>query len=66
MRPRRCNCQHKRPALSKVCITISVENVDYSELMRIQRSEISPAKQRGRFVVMNHIGFVAGLAVGFW
>lgn len=29
-------------------------------------SEISPAKQRGRFVVMNHVGFVAGLALGFW
>ncbi|RKU41825.1 hypothetical protein DL546_004274 [Coniochaeta pulveracea] len=32
----------------------------------LYQSEISPAKQRGRFVVMNHIGFVAGLAAGFW
>ncbi|KAK3937420.1 general substrate transporter [Diplogelasinospora grovesii] len=32
----------------------------------LYQSEIAPAKQRGRFVVMNHIGFVAGLAVGFW
>ncbi|KAM7186636.1 putative quinate permease [Rhypophila sp. PSN 637] len=32
----------------------------------LYQSEISPAKQRGRFVVMNHIGFVAGLASGFW
>ncbi|KAI9683923.1 MAG: hypothetical protein M1829_004258 [Trizodia sp. TS-e1964] len=30
------------------------------------QSEISPAKIRGRFVVMNHIGLVAGLAVAFW
>jgi hypothetical protein len=34
--------------------------------MRSISSEIAPARQRGRFVVMNHIGFVAGLAVGFW
>ncbi|KAK0615743.1 general substrate transporter [Bombardia bombarda] len=32
----------------------------------LYQSEIAPAKQRGRFVVMNHIGFVAGLATGFW
>ena len=30
------------------------------------RSEIAPASQRGKFVVMNHIGFVVGLATGFW
>jgi len=29
-------------------------------------SEISPAKQRGRYVVMNHIGLVTGLAIAFW
>ncbi|KAK3682083.1 general substrate transporter [Podospora appendiculata] len=32
----------------------------------LYQSEIAPAKQRGRFVVMNHIGFVFGLAMGFW
>lgn len=32
----------------------------------LYQSEIAPAKQRGRFVVMNHIGMVAGLATGFW
>ena len=32
----------------------------------LYQSEISPAKKRGKFVVMNHIGFVAGLASGFW
>ncbi|CAK7218261.1 hypothetical protein SBRCBS47491_003450 [Sporothrix bragantina] len=32
----------------------------------LYQSEIAPARQRGRFVVMNHIGMVAGLAVGFW
>ncbi|KAK4187063.1 general substrate transporter [Podospora australis] len=32
----------------------------------LYQSEISPPKQRGRFVVMNHIGFIAGLASGFW
>lgn len=29
-------------------------------------SEVSPAKERGKFVAMNHIGFVVGLAVGLW
>lgn len=29
-------------------------------------SEISPAKERGKFVAMNHVGFVVGLAVGLW
>jgi MFS family permease len=32
----------------------------------LYQSEVAPARQRGRFVVMNHIGMVAGLAVGFW
>ncbi|OIW24738.1 general substrate transporter [Coniochaeta ligniaria NRRL 30616] len=32
----------------------------------LYQSEIAPAKQRGRFVVLNHVGFVAGLAAGFW
>jgi len=30
------------------------------------RSEVAPPKHRGRFVVMNHVGFVVGLASGFW
>ncbi|KAK6206606.1 hypothetical protein LQW54_007558 [Pestalotiopsis sp. IQ-011] len=29
-------------------------------------SEVAPAAQRGRYVVLNHVGFVAGLAAGFW
>ncbi|RDL41652.1 MFS general substrate transporter [Venustampulla echinocandica] len=32
----------------------------------LYQSEIAPAKQRGRYVVMNHVGLVAGLAVAFW
>ncbi|SPO05550.1 related to ASD-3 ascus development protein 3 [Cephalotrichum gorgonifer] len=32
----------------------------------LYQSEISPAKERGRFVAMNHVGFVVGLAVGLW
>ncbi|KAF2799786.1 general substrate transporter [Melanomma pulvis-pyrius CBS 109.77] len=32
----------------------------------LYQSEISPAKHRGRYVVINHIGLVAGLAVAFW
>ncbi|CAK7565225.1 MAG: hypothetical protein SEPTF4163_003137 [Sporothrix epigloea] len=32
----------------------------------LYQSEVSPARQRGRYVVMNHVGMVAGLALGFW
>ncbi|KIW06154.1 uncharacterized protein PV09_03316 [Verruconis gallopava] len=32
----------------------------------LYQSEIAPPKQRGKLVVMNHIGLVAGLAVAFW
>ncbi|KAL2178210.1 general substrate transporter [Thermothelomyces heterothallicus CBS 202.75] len=32
----------------------------------LYQSEISPPGQRGRYVVMNHVGFVAGLSSGFW
>jgi hypothetical protein len=29
-------------------------------------SEISPSRERGKFVTMNHVGFIAGLATGLW
>lgn len=29
-------------------------------------SEVSPAKERGKFVTMNHVGFITGLATGLW
>lgn len=32
----------------------------------LYQSEIAPAKQRGRYVVMNHIGMVTGIAIAFW
>lgn len=32
----------------------------------LYQSEISPAKHRGRYVVINHVGLVAGLASAFW
>jgi sugar porter (SP) family MFS transporter len=32
----------------------------------LYQSEVSPAKHRGRYVVINHVGLVAGLAVAFW
>ncbi|KAF3916426.1 hypothetical protein ABW21_db0208085 [Orbilia brochopaga] len=32
----------------------------------LYQSEITPASQRGKFVIMNHVGFVVGLAVAFW
>ncbi|KAF2021687.1 general substrate transporter [Aaosphaeria arxii CBS 175.79] len=30
------------------------------------KTNVAPAKHRGRYVVINHIGLVAGLAVAFW
>ncbi|KAF2006049.1 general substrate transporter [Amniculicola lignicola CBS 123094] len=32
----------------------------------LYQSEVAPAKHRGRYVVINHVGLVAGLAVAFW
>jgi sugar porter (SP) family MFS transporter len=32
----------------------------------LYQSEVAPAKHRGRYVVINHIGLVAGLATAFW
>ncbi|KAI5860907.1 general substrate transporter [Durotheca rogersii] len=32
----------------------------------LYQSEVAPAGKRGRYVVLNHVGFVAGLACGFW
>ncbi|KAF2496688.1 general substrate transporter [Lophium mytilinum] len=32
----------------------------------LYQSEVAPALQRGRYVVMNHIGLVVGLAGAFW
>ncbi|KAF2665862.1 general substrate transporter [Microthyrium microscopicum] len=30
------------------------------------QSEVAPARHRGRYVVMNHIGLTTGIAVAFW
>ncbi|KAL3302618.1 ascus development protein [Colletotrichum asianum] len=32
----------------------------------LYQAEISPAKKRGHFVTMNHVGFIAGMAIGLW
>ncbi|KEY75201.1 hypothetical protein S7711_01640 [Stachybotrys chartarum IBT 7711] len=32
----------------------------------LYQSEISPARERGKFVTMNHVGFITGLAAGLW
>lgn len=32
----------------------------------LYQSEVAPAKHRGRYVVINHVGLVAGLAAAFW
>ncbi|KAG9256850.1 general substrate transporter [Emericellopsis atlantica] len=37
-----------------------------STTVPLYQSEISPAKERGKFVTMNHVGFIAGMAVGLW
>ncbi|KAJ3497140.1 hypothetical protein NLG97_g2118 [Lecanicillium saksenae] len=37
-----------------------------STTVPLYQSEISPAKERGKYVTINHVGFVAGLATGLW
>ncbi|GJN71848.1 ascus development protein 3 [Purpureocillium lilacinum] len=37
-----------------------------STTVPLYQSEVSPAKERGKFVTMNHVGFIAGLATGLW
>ncbi|KJZ76919.1 hypothetical protein HIM_03796 [Hirsutella minnesotensis 3608] len=37
-----------------------------STCVPLYQSEVSPARKRGRFVTMNHVGFVAGVATGLW
>ncbi len=32
----------------------------------LYQTEVSPAEKRGHFVTMNHVGFIAGLAIGLW
>ncbi|TDZ53219.1 Proton myo-inositol cotransporter [Colletotrichum trifolii] len=32
----------------------------------LYQAEISPARKRGHFVTMNHVGFIAGIATGLW
>ncbi|KAK2040758.1 general substrate transporter [Colletotrichum somersetense] len=32
----------------------------------LYQAEISPAKKRGHFVTVNHVGFIAGIATGLW
>ncbi|KAI0600984.1 general substrate transporter [Biscogniauxia sp. FL1348] len=37
-----------------------------STAVPLYQSEVAPAGKRGKYVVLNHVGFVAGLASGFW
>jgi MFS family permease len=37
-----------------------------STAVPLYQSEVAPSRRRGRYVVMNHIGLVAGLATAFW
>ncbi|KAJ8106056.1 hypothetical protein ONZ43_g7192 [Nemania bipapillata] len=37
-----------------------------STAVPLYQSEVAPASKRGKYVVLNHVGFVVGLAVGFW
>ncbi|KAF9880284.1 hypothetical protein CkaCkLH20_02238 [Colletotrichum karsti] len=41
-------------------------SVDFMRVLTSMGSEISPAKRRGHFVTMNHVGFIAGMAIGLW
>ncbi|KAK8143682.1 hypothetical protein G3M48_006884 [Beauveria asiatica] len=37
-----------------------------STTVPLYQSEMSPAKERGKYVTINHVGFVVGLATGLW
>ncbi|KAF2453135.1 general substrate transporter [Lineolata rhizophorae] len=37
-----------------------------STAVPMYQSEISPARDRGRYVVINHIGLIVGIATAFW
>ncbi|KAG6006535.1 hypothetical protein E4U21_006989 [Claviceps maximensis] len=37
-----------------------------STCVPLYQSEVSPANERGKFVTLNHVGFIAGLAAGLW
>ncbi|XWW99262.1 hypothetical protein V2A60_007271 [Cordyceps javanica] len=37
-----------------------------STTVPLYQSEMAPAKERGKYVTINHVGFVAGLATGLW
>ncbi|KAI1198820.1 general substrate transporter, partial [Nemania serpens] len=37
-----------------------------STCVPLYQSEVAPAGKRGKYVVLNHVGFVVGLATGFW
>lgn len=37
-----------------------------STAVPLYQSEIAPKDSRGKFVTMNHVGFIAGLACGLW
>ncbi|KAI0483777.1 general substrate transporter [Xylaria cf. heliscus] len=37
-----------------------------STAVPLYQSEVAPAGKRGKYVVLNHVGFVVGLATGFW
>lgn len=47
-------------------ITCGVGLAIVSTSVPLYQSEVAPAKHRGRYVVINHVGLVAGLAVAFW
>lgn len=32
----------------------------------LYQSEVSPSAERGKFVTMNHVGFITGMATGLW
>ena len=58
-------CEHECAVVSEVSPWIAPSHMEEGMLM-VRVSEISPAKERGKFVTMNHVGFITGLATGLW
>ncbi|CAH0056102.1 unnamed protein product [Clonostachys solani] len=54
-------------AAGRFCCGLGVGVVSTTvPLYQRYHSEISPAQERGKFVTINHVGFIAGLASGLW
>ena len=59
--------EHERAAVSEVSERLFLCTARWKATDDgVWGSEVAPAKERGKFVTMNHVGFITGLAAGLW